>query len=88
MRKDRFLILWVEKNAFETKKVNFKRSKNEIFLKKVSPWFLSPLLDILDKKVYFLDQKSEGLKKSKNGNVLEGLFQGFCQNIETFEEVF
>ena len=50
MRKDRFLILWVEKNAFETKKVNFKRSKNEIFLKKVSPWFLSPLLDILDKK--------------------------------------
>ena len=49
--------------------MNFNKSKNEIFLKKVSPWFLSPLLDILDEKC-FLDQKSEGLKKSKNGNFL------------------
>ena len=46
----------------------------KFFLKKVSPWFLSPLLDILDKKECFLDQKSESLKKSKNGNFLEGLF--------------
>ena len=47
-RKDRFLIFWIGKNKFQTRKVKSKkRSKKIEFFKEVSPWFLSEKLSFL-----------------------------------------
>ena len=40
--------------------------------------------NILDKKKYFLDQKSEVSKTSEKSNSSKGLIHGFCQKIELF----
>ena len=41
-RKDRFLVFWIEKNAFQTRKVKFQKSpKMSKFSRGNKPWFLS-----------------------------------------------
>ena len=42
------------------------------------------IVDILDRKEYFLDQKSKISKKSKNQNFPKGLVHGFGLQIELF----
>ena len=40
--------------------------------------------NVLDRKEYFLEQKSEVSKTSEKSNFSEGLVHVFCQNIEYF----
>ena len=95
-RKYHFLIFWIEKNKFLDREVKFqKRPKNWIFqrvhVKKLSflPCVLfgqtkeeSSLFNIVSRKEFFLDQKSEVLKTSGKSNFSKGLVHGFCEKIE------
>ena len=46
------------------------------------------IVDILDRKECFLDQKSKISKKSKNQNFPKGINHDFCQSIELILFVF
>ena len=105
-RKDRFLIFWTKRNAFQIGKGTFQKSKKiEFFQRGQSMVFVeksnflsslffcksSPtrsLLDILDKKVCFLDQKKEVLKMTKKLKFSKGVSPQFLSKNQNFFHVY
>ena len=102
-RKDRFLIFWIEKNKFQTRKVKFQKGPNKKifqrgyivhgFCQKIELLTMRVFqanqgrndcfLDILDRKEYFLEQKSELFKKCvKNRKFLKGVVHDSCPKLE------
>ena len=55
---------------------------SRVFISQIRPEKI--VLDILDRKEGFLDQKSEVLKRPENRNFSKGMVYGFCQEIEHF----
>ena len=102
-RKDRFLIFWIEKNKFQTRKVKFQKGPNKKifqrgyivhgFCQKIELLTMRVFqanqgrndcfFDILDRKEYFLEQKSELFKKCvKNRKFLKGVVHDSCPKLE------
>ena len=86
-RRDRFLIFWIEKNKFQTRKVKFQKGPKLFTMRdfQANQGRNDCFFDILDRKEYFLEQKSELFKKCvKNRKFLKGAVHDSCPKIELF----
>ena len=101
-KKDRFLIFRIEKDTFQIRKGKFQRVPKIGFLKRGQTMLLSKyrafyhvgflgklmqkrlFFNIVNRKEYFLEQKSEVSKRSKISNFSKGLVLFFGPKIKLF----